>query len=125
LNVHNYFIFLTFIWFTLQLYEMVNSNVTAFRMAISGYASCDGLSDMLSHLQPMIHESNSESMLLLFNRVQHNALPANTSTTSTNESIESVAKRYDRREYILQNFGNQPNPFWRTKRAIVQGSGRR
>lgn len=110
-----------------QLYETVNGDATTFKMAISGNASCDGLLHMLSRpLLQMIPEFNKGSILLLFNKTK-----LDVSTTSplvdmtTTESIESIAKRYERREYILQNFGNRPNPFRKTKRSVIQDSKKR
>ncbi|XP_025208272.1 uncharacterized protein LOC112603758 [Melanaphis sacchari] len=108
------------------LYEMANENAATFRIAISRHDSCVGLLDVLSRPQLMIPENNKEYIFLLFNKTK-----LDETTTSpvvdmtTTESIESIAKRYERRGYILQNFGNRPNPFRKTKRsAVIQDSNK-
>jgi len=101
-----YIDWLIFFLLLLQLYEMVNKNATMFRMAVSRNASCNGLSNMLSHPQLMTAESNNGSMLLLLNKIKLGAplTPPLTNTTTTDEAIDLIATKY-----IVQNFGCQPN----------------
>ncbi|XP_050063826.1 uncharacterized protein LOC126552844 isoform X1 [Aphis gossypii] len=108
------------------MYETVNGDATTFKIAISGHTSCDGLLHMLSpSLLQMIPQFNKGSVLLLFNKTKLDVLttPPLVDMTTT-ESIESIAKRYERRGYILQNFGNRPNPFRKTRRSVVQDSNK-
>ncbi|KAL5237558.1 hypothetical protein ACI65C_004968 [Semiaphis heraclei] len=101
-----------------MLYEKINNHEKTLRVAISSDVSCDGLSDILYNTQ-MIHQHNKGSMLLIFNKTKHDA------TTTTTESIQSISKRYERRGYILQNFGNRPNPFWRKEETKEEKDRRR
>lgn len=110
-----------------QLYETVNGDGTTFKIAISGHASCDGLLHMLSRpLLQMIPEFNKGSILLLFNKTKLDVSTTSPSVDmTTTESIESIAQRYENRRYILQNFGNRPDPFRKTRRSVVQDSNKR
>ncbi|KAL4103718.1 hypothetical protein QTP88_019062 [Uroleucon formosanum] len=93
------------------LYEKIDHYNTTLRVAISKSSSCDGLSNMLHHPEQIPWNING-SRLMIFNMVR----PTTTTTTTTTESIQSIAERYEKRGYILQNFGNRPNPFHRKNR---------
>ncbi|XP_022166761.1 uncharacterized protein LOC111031212 [Myzus persicae] len=118
------------------LYEPASWNATTFRMAVSGNASCDGLSDMLYHPQLMIPktkkgsmlmlsnpqliipESNKGSMLILLNRARFytpsTSPPVDTTTT---ESMDTVIWKAP--DCILKDLESQPNPS-----PVVQDSGK-
>ncbi|XP_026820346.1 uncharacterized protein LOC113558953 [Rhopalosiphum maidis] len=112
------------------LYKTGNESATTLRMAVSENDSCKGLLNLLSHPKMKIPKSKNGSMLLFFNKTGVDKLETTTLTstladTTTTESIESIAKRFERRGYILQNFGNRPNPFGSTRKAAVQNRGKR
>ncbi|XP_060845523.1 uncharacterized protein LOC132925118 [Rhopalosiphum padi] len=103
------------------LYKTGNESSTTLRMAVSENDSCKGLLNILSHPKMKIPQSKNGSMLLFFNKTRVDKFEATTlaDTTTTTESIESISKRFERRGYILQNFGNRPNPFHSRGKRLV------
>jgi len=89
-----------------QFYENIEYYNTTLQIAISKGTSCGALSDMLHHPE-VIPWNNNGHLLMVF------IMNRSVTTTTSTKSIQSISKRYEGWEYILQNFENRSNKFHR------------
>ncbi|KAL5237283.1 hypothetical protein ACI65C_004693 [Semiaphis heraclei] len=83
------------------LYEKINNHDKTLRVAISSDVSCDGLSDILYNPQ-LIHRHNKGFMLLIFNKIKHDATTTSTTQNPYYRKEESNEEKDRRRRRVLQ-----------------------